>query len=71
MAAFVAALWGTVISCAWWWLPQLLWPQEHADPQGGWWLVAVPFWSLLAGAVAVITLLIARRLLARGARDAA
>jgi hypothetical protein len=59
------------ISCAWWWLPQLLWPQEHTDPQGGWGLVAVFVWSLLAVPVALAALFIAGRLRARRARDAA
>jgi hypothetical protein len=71
LAMLFAVLAVIAISSAWWWLPMLLWPQEHTDPQGGWGLVAVFYWSLFAIPVAVVTLLITSRRFARKQGNAA
>jgi hypothetical protein len=71
LALLSAALLAIAVSCVWWWLPLILWPQEHTDPQGGWGLVAIFVWSLFAVPVSVTTLLIAGRYRAHRSRDAA
>jgi len=61
VALLLSALAAIAVSYAWFWLPQLLWPAAHTDPQGGWGLVATIFWSVFAVPVAVATLLVTQR----------
>ena len=57
----LAPLAAIAISYVWFWLPTFLWLAEHADPQGGWVLVATALWSVFAVPTAVLALLIVQR----------
>ena len=61
MALLLAMLAAVAVSYAWYWLPQLLWPAAHTDPQGGWDLVATIAWSVAAVPTAIVALLIVRK----------
>jgi hypothetical protein len=67
-ALFLATLAAIAISYAWYWLPILLWPTAHSDPQGGWDLVATVAWSVFAVPTAVVALLIVHKRRAAKAR---
>jgi hypothetical protein len=58
LLAFLAAV-GT--SYAWFWVPRLLGIGAHVDPQGGWDLVAIVAWSVLAVPSAVISQMLGRK----------
>ena len=53
------------IGFVWYYLPYLLWPATHTDPQGGWQFVAVAFWSLFAVPSALVALTAVRFLRGR------
>ena len=71
LSLLLATLAAIAIAYVWFWLPTLLWPDAHTDPQGGWDLVATVFWSVFAVPTAVVALLIVQRRRAAKARAAA
>jgi hypothetical protein len=61
LALLLATLAAIAGSYAWYWLPQLIWPASHTDPQGGWDLVATIVWSVFAVPTAIVVLLIVHK----------
>jgi hypothetical protein len=61
VALLVAVLTAIAVSYAWYWLPQLIWPAAHTDPQAGWGLVATIAWSVFAVPTAIVALLIVQK----------
>lgn len=61
VALFLAVVVAIAISYAWYWLPLIIWPPAHIDPQGGWDLVATILWSVFSIPTAVATLLLVKR----------
>ena len=62
IGVILAPLIAIAASCFWYWLPELIWPAEHTESQGGWILVAMAYWSAFAVPVSVVALLVSRRL---------
>ncbi len=60
VAIILAAFAAVAISYLWFHLPEVLWPAEHTDPQGGWDLVCTFFWSIVAMPSAIMTQLVTR-----------
>ena len=56
IAVLLSVVAAVAIGFVWYYLPYLLWPAEHTDPQGGWQFVAVAFWSLFTIPSALIAL---------------
>jgi hypothetical protein len=61
IALALASLGAVAVSYAWFWLPRVLGIGAHADPQGGWDLVATVAWSVLSVPAAVISQIVGRK----------
>jgi hypothetical protein len=64
LAASIAA--AIAIGYGWFWVPQLIFRQQHGDSLRPWDLIATAYWSMFAVPVAIVVVLVSRRLRKRG-----